>query len=126
MEDVAQKITKRLYGDDKVKYEIILTMLYVTQKIGEDIRYFTEGILDEFIRGQIELLEETNGLEKFQRVREQNITISDWEKHIEFFEDVDVEKLDKNSWKELTKRFWKHMNSQSYYFTNIFMLLFLL
>ena len=111
MEDVAQKITKRLYGDDEIKYEIILTMLYVTQKVGGDIRYFTEGILDEFIRGQIELLEETNSLEKFQRVREHDITISVRKKCIEFFEDVDVEKLDKNSSKEFTKRFWKHVNS---------------
>ena len=68
MEDVAQKITKRLYDGDKVKYEIILTMLYYHQKLSGDIRYYSEGIpdkwLDEWIKVIIEHLEENVDLKK--------------------------------------------------------------
>ena len=58
MDDIAQKVSERLYGDDEVKYEIILTLLHVAQKLDEDIRYFSEGNLDEYMKGIIEVLED--------------------------------------------------------------------
>ena len=112
MEDVAQKITKRLYDGNKVKYEIILNMLYYEQKFGGDIRSYSEGNLDEYIRGAIEFLEDNADLEKLnhKRVREHDITISEWKKLCECLKDEnifylhDIEKMDKNSLKNAVKR----------------------
>ena len=118
MEDVAQKITKRLYGDDKVKYEIIFTILDSTQKLGEDTKYYSEGNLDEYIRGAIEFLEDNTDLEKIdhKRVREHDITISEWKKLCECLKDEnilylhDIEKMNKNSLKNAVERAIKCMD----------------
>ena len=57
MEDEAQKITKRLYGDDKVKYEIILNILYFIQKLDGNINNYLKGNSDGWIMGLVENLE---------------------------------------------------------------------
>ena len=57
MEDVAQKITKRLYGDDKVKYEFIRFSLNNMKKVfdilneddDEVFESMSKGHLDEYI-----------------------------------------------------------------------------
>ena len=119
MEDVAQKVTKRLYGNDKVKFGIILTLFYYTQKFGEDIRYYSEGNLDEYIKGFIEFLEDNINLKELDHklVREYDMLISEWKKIRNCLENVnmfyleDIEKMDKNQVKNGFKRVVKHMNS---------------
>ena len=121
MEDVAQKITKRLYDGDKVKYEIILTMLYYEQKIGnfhEVAKYYLEGNLDEYIMCLIENLQGNADLGELdhKHVRESDMTISEFKKLCECLKDEnilylhDIEKMDKNSLKNAVKRAIKCMN----------------
>ena len=112
MEDIAQKVTERLYGEDKVKFEIILTMLYYAQKFGV-IGYYSEGNVDEYIRGIIEHLEDNTDLEKLdhKHVRERDIPINDWKKVTEILEDENLDFENKNSSKEFFKRFVKRMDS---------------
>ena len=82
MEDVAHKVTKRLYGNDEIKFEIILTMLYYEQKFGGDIKQYSESNLDEYNRGLIEFLEDNTNLEKLdhKHVRERDIPMSEYKK----------------------------------------------
>ena len=116
MEDVAQKITKRLDGDDKVKYETIFTMLHHAQKFGLDTNYYSEGEwldewLDAWIRVIIEHLEENVDLKKIDHKHFRGLDITSEFKKIceicELFENenmLNLEKLNKNSVKELLKR----------------------
>ena len=119
MEDVAQKITERLYGDDdKVKYEIILTILYFEQKFGGNINYYLEGNLDEYMKGIIEALKDNADLKKldYKHARESDITASEFKKICECLEDEnmlyieDIEKLSKNQVKNAVEHFCKRMN----------------
>ena len=92
MEDVAPKITERLYGDDKIKYELILTILYLEQKFGnirEVAKYNSEGNFDEYIMGIIEHIEDNTDLEKLDHksARSRDIPISEWKKIRNCFED---------------------------------------
>ena len=66
MEDVAQKITKRLYGNDEIKYEIILNILYFIQKLDGNINNYLKGNSDRWIMGLVENLEDID----HKRVRE--------------------------------------------------------
>ena len=73
MEDVAQNITKRLYGDDKVKYEFIRFTLNNMKKVfdilnEDDDEFFesmSKGHLDEYMMGVVEFYEENFYLKKW-------------------------------------------------------------
>ena len=122
--DIARKVTERLYGGDKVKYEIIIDMLYLEQKLGGAARYYSEGILDGYIMGVVEHLEDTFYLEdkeeiekrhKFVREYANSIPISEYRKFCNCLENEnilyvhDIEKLDKNQVKNAFKCAVKHM-----------------
>ena len=73
MNDIAPKITERLYGDDKIKCELIFYILNNTKKIFDDpegyiydecIKSLSKGDLDEYLKGSIELYEEYFDLEE--------------------------------------------------------------
>ena len=112
MNDIARKVTERLYGDDKVKFEIILNMLIYEQMNHEFTRRLSECYLDEYIIGLIEHLEDTFDKEEIEKrhnsVREHAncIPIRESNKLIECLKDEnmlylsDIEKMDKNSVKK--------------------------
>ena len=119
MEDVAQKITKRLYGyNDEDKYEIILTILFVAQKLGDDINYYLEGNLDKYMKGTIEALKDNTDLKKLDHkyAHESDITTSEYKKLRGCLEDEnilyleDIENMDNNQFKNAFKRAMKSMN----------------
>ena len=73
MNDIAHKIAERLYGDDKIKCELIFYMLniakrvfdtYGTEGYDEFIESLSEGDMDDYVMGTIEFCEEYSGLEK--------------------------------------------------------------
>ena len=73
MEDVAQNITKRLYGEDKVKYEFIHFTLNNMKKVfdilnEDDDEFFesmSKGHFDEYMMGVVEFYEENFYLKKW-------------------------------------------------------------
>ena len=118
-------VTERLYGDDKVKFEIIFHFLNVMKKLNEPaydefVRSLSEGNLDEYIMGYIEFIESIGNINlKILRnisIRP-DIEMSEFKKIREFCKDenllylTDMEKLDKNSTKKFCERLMKHMNS---------------
>lgn len=127
MEDVAQKITKRIYGDDKVKYEVILNMLYYEQKMGnynEVVNYYLQGNMDEFIMGIMEYLEGTIDFEDMEEMGKRHkhvreyancMPIREFKKLMECIEDEnilylgDIEKMNKDQIKNALKRIIKRM-----------------
>ena len=66
MNDLARKITERLYGDDKIKCKFIFYMLNITKRVfdtygtegyDEFIKSLSEGDMDEYVMGMIEFCE---------------------------------------------------------------------
>ena len=121
MNDIAHKVAERLYGGDKVKFEIIFYLLNYLKKVNglQDYDEFTkslsEGNLDGYMMDMIEFFEDFD-LEKVADVlrkdadRIPDINIRIFKKVVEICEDenavhlTDMEKLDKNSAKKMFKR----------------------
>ena len=125
MNDIAHKVTERLYDDDKVKYEFIFHWLTYAKKFFDalstgDYDEYTKSLfevyLDEYMVAMIEFFEDKFDLEALTDKmhkdgdRIPNINLRTLKKIVEIYEDENVlsltymEKLDKNSAKNII---WK-------------------
>ena len=123
MNDIAHKITERLYGDDKVKFEIIFHFLNGVKQVNDILgmqddefnKSLSEGNLDRYMMGVVEFFEDHFDLEELAaEMRKDADHIPDINMHIfkkvvEICEDEnavhveDMEKLEKNSAKKMFK-----------------------
>ena len=106
MNDIAHKVTERLYGDDKVKCEILINFLKGVKKLfdalgakgyDEFTKSLSEGRLDEYMMGVMEQFEDYFDLEeladevhKYAANRIPNIPMSTFNKLFEICEDENV------------------------------------
>ena len=128
MNDIAHKVAERLYGNDKVKFEIIFHFLNDIKKFNDmldtqDFDEFTkslfEGSLDRYMMGMIECVEDYFDLKELtvemrkradhipdinMRVFKKVVEICEYENALHL---ADVKKLDKNSVKKVLKRVWE-------------------
>ena len=124
MNDIAHEVTKRLYGDDKVKCEILIHFLTTNKKVFDTLgiqgdeftKSLSEGHLDGFMMSVVEHFEDHFNLEELAVEMSKNADrIPDIPMHVlkkatEICEDenvvhlADMENLDKNSVKKLLKR----------------------
>ena len=130
MNDIAHKVTERLYGDDKVKCEFIfhylnnikkLNDILHTQDYDEITKSLSEGNLDKYMMGVVEQFEDYFDLKELNaemrkradhipdinmRVVKKVVEICDDENALHL---ADVEKLDKNSAKKVFKRIFDEL-----------------